>query len=253
MLHEHVGRPAPHEREPSRQHAVERDSQAVHILHHGLRDGGRERFGSQVIGRAEELVGHRSTGRGFGRPHEAQVEQFHFAGKRDENVLRLDVAVGEAVALEVPHGVGCLPRDPHRPAERQALFDAQLVLESSPLGPFKDEIGHVGVRFRAEQFQQVPAGDRLAGLHFVVHKLPGDRLVAPFGPQALERTETPGGRLHRLPHFGERSHPGQLDRLEAARERKIGSLNVFVNRPMTDVGVTDVFSQRHATPVQLGN
>ena len=60
---------------------------------------------------------------------------------------------------------------------------------------------------------------------FVVDELPGDRLVAPFGPQALERTETPGGRLHRLPDFGEGADAGQFDRLEAARERQIGPMN----------------------------
>ena len=171
--------------------------------------------------------GHRSTGRRLDRPHESEVEQFHLARDRDENVLRLDVAVGQSIALEVPHGVGRLPRDPHRPAERQLLFDVQFVLQRAPVGPFEDEIRHVGARSGAEQFQQMPAGDRLAGLHFVMHELPGDRLVAPFGPQTLERTEPAGGRLHRLPHFGERSHARKLERLEAAREREIGSLNVF--------------------------
>ena len=69
-------------------------------------------LGGHVVERAEKLAGRRDLSfptRIVHQPRQAQVEHLHLAGRREHQVGRLDVAVDQAVFMDVLQPEGRLP------------------------------------------------------------------------------------------------------------------------------------------------
>ncbi len=91
-------------------------------------------FGAHVLRSTEGHpgVGDRAVGREVRRqrPRDAEVSEQRISLGRQEDVLRLDVAVNHAVLVRIVEGARDLPRDPERILERQLLDSAQPIAQA---------------------------------------------------------------------------------------------------------------------------
>jgi len=131
MLDQYRRRSTADEGQTSREHAIQRDPQAITCPSHGLRDAGRQRFGRQVVAGYPR---NRPAARPSAGTIAARIPRSRsFTSpwwRRSERCSAADIAVGQ------PHNISesrmpsaVMTRDPHRPAKRTAVpLIAQLRL-----------------------------------------------------------------------------------------------------------------------------
>ena len=139
VLVEQIEKRVPLERRPAREHLVEDDAERVDVAALGRRLAGRL-LGGDVLRTADDAAGLRElrAGEDLG---DAEVGQLEDAVVADEDVRRLEIAMDDAVIVDMLEGRADLEGDVDRVAPREAAAMLDQVVEPAPL----DELHRVPV------------------------------------------------------------------------------------------------------------
>ena len=112
-------------------------------------------LGAHVVRRAEGHAGLRHPGAGAGGGERDAEVGHQCAAVVQQDVLGLDVAVDDALAVGVVEGAGHLARNPHRIGDRQLLLAGQPVAKRLPLDVRHDVVEEAVGRPAVVQRQDV--------------------------------------------------------------------------------------------------
>ncbi len=138
MLHRHRDEVVPVERHLTGEQLVEDDAERVHVCRRG--NGPATRLlGREVVARAEDRARLRDAVLDVERACDAKVRNLRVAVARQQNVLRLHVAMHEPVLVRVRETVGDFERELDRAPHRQRSGSVEQLLQGFALDELEDD------------------------------------------------------------------------------------------------------------------
>src|SRR5438128_1434616 len=195
------------ERHLAGQHLVEDDAQAVEIAA-GVSPLPLHLLGGHVVRGADRLGQPRPRHLPERRvERDAEVDELHAAVRRDHDVLGLEVAVGDAVIVQVDERVGDLDREPGRGRDGEAALAPQAVAEQLPLDVLHRQV-EAALLARAEDLDHGGMIQALPDLLFATEALVEDNVARVLEMRHLERDRVPVVEITRPEDGG---HPAARD------------------------------------------
>ena len=119
-------------RKPARQHLEQCHAQAVNVAAHIVARRGAAQFRRQIIGGAQEVAAVQERGVLAGVMGEAEIDEDGPAMRGQANVVGLDVAVDEILAVQRRQRLGGLAGDPQGGRRVEGVIAAQPAAQRLP-------------------------------------------------------------------------------------------------------------------------
>jgi hypothetical protein len=217
--------------------AAERPIPARHLVEH---DAEREQIGSRVHGLAAHLLGRHITDRaqdrslgclrrggrvdavsfGGSQLGDPEVEDLHASVARAEQVLRLEVAVGDAFGVRGGERLGDLrPQLDHLARRKRSACEP--LAQRLTLEQLADDVGDAAFGADVEDVEDPGVLQRAGGARLDLEALERVRIVSSRGRKHLERDVTPEPRI---PGAVDLAHPTGADGTnDLVRSQAVGS------------------------------
>ena len=234
------------ERHLSRDRVVERAAEPIDVGHREHAARVTDRFGREVVGRANDLAGVGKRRGGailFERPGEAEIGHLHLPGGGQQQVARLHVAVHETPLVRVADRVGRLEQHVRGDAFFDRPVSADQPPQVDPRNVLRDEVVSLPVAVGERHPHEVRVVERRLRADLSLEA--ADRLRGALVPgQDLDRLDAPE---HLVGALEDVSHAAAGDRVDHAigAELELGaSLAELVDLPPVEqVGLDQLLGE----------
>ena len=138
-----------------------------------------------------------------GDTRQTEVEDLHRAAVGEEDVLRLEIAVHDAVAMGIPQGLADVARDPPCLGRRQGSFAQQPLPQRDAAEQFHRDERPPRVLVHVEDADDAAMVERTRDRELAAEALASGRVEREVSVQQLDRDLRPRCPVVRGEHFGE--------------------------------------------------